>query len=176
MNIAVFGGSFDPPHLGHEAIVHTVLDTLDIDKLIIIPAYLNPFKDSSVFTADNRLELMQDLFDNNDKVEVNDYEVKQEKSVPTIETIEYLKSQGYDNIKLIIGADNLKKLHMWKYYDKLKQLVSFIVITRDGIKVEDFDTIKVDYEISSTRIRENLDITLIPKKIQEKVKKLWKKE
>ncbi|MBD3829662.1 MAG: adenylyltransferase/cytidyltransferase family protein, partial [Arcobacter sp.] len=46
MRIAIFGGSFDPIHIAHVAIVETALKQLDIDKLIIVPTYLNPFKNS----------------------------------------------------------------------------------------------------------------------------------
>ncbi len=176
MNIAVFGGSFDPPHLGHEAIVNEALKILQIDKLIIVPTYLNPFKDSSHFNSLQRLELVSDIFKNNNKIKISDYEIMQKKAVTTIETIKYLKIQ-HPNIKkiyLIIGADNLSKLHLWKDYNELKTLVTFIIATRNNIKNKEFQTLKVNYDISSTKIRENLDITLISNKIKQKVKKLWK--
>ena len=52
MKIALFGGSFDPPHFGHDAIVKKALQSLDIDKLIIIPTFISPFKSS--FKADEK--------------------------------------------------------------------------------------------------------------------------
>lgn len=52
MNIALFGGSFDPPHKGHEAIIKEALKKLDIDKLIIMPTFINPFKQN--FSADEK--------------------------------------------------------------------------------------------------------------------------
>ncbi|DAB35050.1 MAG TPA: nicotinate-nicotinamide nucleotide adenylyltransferase, partial [Sulfurospirillum sp. UBA12182] len=55
MKIAIFGGSFDPPHKGHESIVNEALKTLDIETLFVVPTYLNPFKDS--FVADERTRL-----------------------------------------------------------------------------------------------------------------------
>lgn len=45
LNIAIFGGSFDPPHTGHDEIVKAALNALDIDKLIIIPTFCSPFKE-----------------------------------------------------------------------------------------------------------------------------------
>lgn len=176
MNIAVFGGSFDPPHLGHEAIVNKALEILEIDELIIVPAYLNPFKDSSYFTSQQRLELVSDIFKGNNKIKICDYEIKQQQAVTTIQTIKYLKMQfpSIEKIYLIIGADNLSKLHLWKDYKELKNLVTFVVASRDNIKNKDFQTLNVNYDISSTKIRENLDITLISNKIKQKVKRLWK--
>ncbi|HHE07967.1 MAG TPA: ribosome silencing factor RsfS, partial [Chlorobaculum parvum] len=44
MKVAIFGGSFDPPHMGHQGIVQRAVEVLDIDKLIVLPAFLNPFK------------------------------------------------------------------------------------------------------------------------------------
>lgn len=52
MKIALFGGSFDPPHNGHNSVVLEALEKLDIDKLIIMPTYINPFKQS--FSADEK--------------------------------------------------------------------------------------------------------------------------
>jgi len=46
LNIAIFGGSFDPPHTGHELIVQKALEILDIDKLLVVTTYLSPFKES----------------------------------------------------------------------------------------------------------------------------------
>jgi nicotinate-nucleotide adenylyltransferase len=51
IKVAIFGGSFDPPHKGHQNIVQRALETLEIDKLIILPAYLNPFKQNSLASA-----------------------------------------------------------------------------------------------------------------------------
>ena len=49
MKIAIFGGSFDPPHIGHEHITKQVLKQLDVDKVIVVPNFQNPFKDKTLF-------------------------------------------------------------------------------------------------------------------------------
>ena len=181
MNIALFGGSFDPPHIGHESIVYEVLKKINIDKLIVIPAFLNPFKIKSHFTPNDRLELIKELFSTDQRVDVSDFEVLQNKATPSIKTVEYLKEKyNPENIYLIVGADNIKSLHLWQDFDKLNQLVTFIVISRDGYE-EKHDiiqviNIKLDINISSTTLREDLDLKYIPKKIEQKVKELWKKE
>ena len=179
MNIALFGGSFDPPHIGHESIVYEVLKKINIDKLIVVPAFLNPFKIKSHFSPNDRLELIKKLFDCNNKIEVSDFEVSKNKSIPSIKTVEYLKEKyNSENIYLIIGADNIKSLHLWQDFDKLKQLVTFIIISRDGYEEKNdiiqFINIKLDINISSTTLREDLDLKYIPKKIEQKVKELWR--
>ena len=180
MNIAIFGGSFDPPHIGHENIVHKVLDTVDIDKLIVVPTYLNPFKNKFHLNPLDRFDLLHNLFDN-DKIEVSRFEINQNKAVPSIETINHFKRlYTPHNIYLIIGADNLKSLHMWNNFEELSRIVKFIVISRDGYEAKNdiiqFINIKMDIKISSTILRENFDLKYIPKKIQQKAKQLWKKE
>jgi nicotinate-nucleotide adenylyltransferase len=76
MNIAIFGGSFDPPHIGHEKIALKAIKKLDIDKLIVVPTYLNPFKSDSHLDADIRFSLIKRVFENEKKVKVSKYEVK----------------------------------------------------------------------------------------------------
>ncbi len=181
MNIALFGGSFDPPHIGHEQIVYSVLEKINLDKLIVVPTFLNPFKIKSHFSPNDRLLLIKDLFKDEKKVEVSDFEILQNKATPSIQTVDYLKKKySPENIYLIIGADNIKSLHLWKDFDKLKQLVTFIIISRDGYEEKNdiiqFINIKLDINISSTTLRDNLDLKYIPKKIEQKVKELWKKE
>ena len=74
MKIAIFGGSFDPPHLGHEEVVKEALKELEIDKLIVVPTYLNPFKNESFLNANKRFLLLKKLFSKNKKIEVSDFE------------------------------------------------------------------------------------------------------
>jgi nicotinate-nucleotide adenylyltransferase len=181
LNIALFGGSFDPPHIGHEKIVYEVLNSLKIDKFIIAPAFLNPFKTKSHLDPLDRLNLIKELFQENKNIEVTDFEIKRNKATPTIETIRYIKKiYNPKKIYLIIGADNIKSLYLWQDFDKLKQSVTFISISRDGYEEKNdiiqFINIKIDINISSTTLRENLDLRYIPKKIEQKVKELWKKE
>ena len=181
MNIAIFGGSFDPFHIAHEKIVDLSLARLAIDKLFIVPTFLNPFKNSSFLDANTRLELIKELYKSNKNIEIIDFEVKQNKKTTSYETINYLKNNyKIEKIFLIIGADNLKDVHLWYNFKNLKELVQFVVISRDGIHLKNnyINPIYIDFNenISSTTLRENMELKYIPTKIQKKVKKLWKIE
>jgi len=181
MNIAVFGGSFDPPHIGHEKIVHEVLNHLNLDKLIIVPTFLNPFKSYSHFSPKIRYELLNQLFKDTKKIEISDFEINKNNPSKTIDTIRYIKNIYKPNhLYLIIGADNLKTLHLWHDFKKLKDLVTFIIISREGYEVKNdiiqFIDIELNINTSSTDLRENLDLRYIPDKIKQKVKQLWNKE
>jgi nicotinate-nucleotide adenylyltransferase len=175
--IAIFGGSFDPPHIGHEAVVLKTLQELnDIDKLIVVPAYLSPFKSDSFLNSYDRFALVKKLFNDLDIVDICDYEIKQQKSVYTIDTVKYLKDKYHaKKIYLIIGADNIEKFHLWHKYDELIELIDLVVVSRTNYTY-DCDTIKVDVDVSSTQLRQELDLDLIPKKIQKEVKRIWNKE
>lgn len=173
-NIALFGGSFDPPHLGHLKIVEALKKLDFIDKIIIMPTYLNPFKSKFVADAALRLKWLDDIFQDDSSVEVSSFEVKQAAKVPTIRTVQYLK-QYYDVIYLVIGADNLVSLEKWYKYDELKNLVKFIVVTREDITIPDnYIKVEVDVPVSSTQLRENIDINYLPPKIAKKIENYYK--
>lgn len=172
--IALFGGSFDPPHLGHEAIVKALNKLSFIDKIILMPTYLNPFKNSSVATATQRLEWIKEIFFSMKKVEVSSFEVRQNASVPTLKTVNHLL-KSYEKIYLVIGADNLKSLDKWHGFDELKTKVTFIVAARENIEIpKDFICLEVDENISSSELRNKMDINRLSKINAEKIVKYYK--
>lgn len=180
MRIAIFGGSFDPPHIGHQTIVKKALKKLDIDLLIVVPAYLNPLKVKSFLDAKTRFDLLKRLFSKKEKVKVSSYEIDKKRAVYSIETIKYiLEKYNPEELYLIIGADNYKSFHLWDSYKEIEKLVTLVVITRDGIKVtkkESIKRLKVDMKISSTTLRNTFDLEFIPKKIRKEIKKIWKEK
>lgn len=178
MKIGIFGGSFDPPHVGHEAIVNESLKKLDMDKLMIVPTYLSPFKHEFFLPAATRLQLLEKLFQSNEKIEVCDYEVKQGRPVFSIETVRYLQAHyKCTKIYLIIGEDNLEKLHLWHEFDALKQLVEFVVATRNSkdsyaTLYPGFKRLNINIDTSSSSIKKELDVGSVPKTIQEDLKNI----
>jgi len=174
--IALFGGSFDPPHVGHEAVVKALLQKEEIDKVVIMPTFLNPFKDDSYAPAELRLKWLREIFQAYEKVEVDEYEVKQNRKVPTIESVEYLLKK-YSTIFLVIGADNLQHLQKWHKFEKLQEMVTFVVASRDAIHVPDsFITLDVNEEISSTELRKNIKTAQLSAINAEEIKKYYKEK
>ncbi len=170
MKVAVFGGSFDPFHQGHLEVIKEAIKTLDIDKLFVIPTFLNPFKESFMLNEEVRYEKVKEALKGFEKVKVLDYEIEQKRKVPTYETILFLKTKyDLDKIYLIVGADNLKSLKKWYRYEKLKELVEFIIAKRDNIKIsEGFKVLNVDIDISSTKIRRKMRVEKIVNLLDEK--------
>nr|WP_258443833.1 nicotinate (nicotinamide) nucleotide adenylyltransferase [Helicobacter sp. 16-1353] len=136
----MFGGSFDPPHKGHfEIIKH--LSTMDfLDLIIVLPAFLNPLKKQTLFSAQNRFEWLRILTKDFPKIIVSNYEIEQNKPNYTIDSILYFKKIYNPNrIFLVIGADIVKDLPKWHKIELIKKEVDFIIAKRDNIS---FDTIK----------------------------------
>lgn len=177
MDIALFGGSFDPPHFGHTKIVQISLLELKIDKLIIMPTYINPFKNGFFAPPNLRLKWLKSVFKDIKNVEICDYEISQKRPVSTIESVKFLK-QKYSplNFYLIVGADNLENLQKWQSFDELKNIVKFVIATRDGkIVPKNLQKIEINANISSTKFRNNLNLSYIPNSIKDEVFKFYQR-
>lgn len=160
--IALFGGSFDPPHFGHLEIIKKSLKELDIDKLIVMPTYLNPFKKKFFLEPKERFKRLQKLLKEHKNIVISNFEIEQNRAVSTIETIEYLEKR-YIVKYIIIGADNLKEIDKWRNFETLNSKVVWVVATRDGYKLEteklkNFQILSIDAKISSSQIRKELEI------------------
>ncbi|MEA3330316.1 MAG: nicotinate (nicotinamide) nucleotide adenylyltransferase [Campylobacterota bacterium] len=172
--IALFGGSFDPPHIGHKAIVRAALNFKDIEKVVIMPTFLNPFKSKSHAPSTLRLKWLKEIFSSNENVEIDDFEVRKNQKISSIDSVKYLLKR-YKKIYLIIGADNLSSLHNWDRYEELKKLVTFLVAPRDKTKIaQHFLSLDVDVEISSTQLREHMDISKLSATCSQQIEKFYK--
>ena len=174
--IALFGGSFDPPHIGHEAIVVEALKLKDIEKVVIMPTYLNPFKSSFFAPSLLRLKWLKKVFAPYKNVEINSYEVNLGRKVSSIDSVKYLLKR-YKKIYLIIGADNLKTLSKWDRYNELKTLVTFVIAHRDDIEIpKNFLELKIKEDISSTNLRKSIDRDKLSKICSDEIIKFYKEK
>ena len=190
MRIAIYGGSFNPMHIGHEKIVDYVLNNLNMDKIIIIPVGIPSHRENNLEQSDTRLKICKEIFKGNKKIEVSDIEIKSEGKSYTYDTLLKLMDLYGENNEFfeIIGEDSLKSLKTWKNYEELLKICKFI-----GFRRKDDKSIQIDeeflnnkniiileneyYDISSTEIRNmvknNEDISAF---VNKKVKKLIEKE
>jgi len=174
--VALFGGSFDPPHFGHQSVVKVALELLNIDKLIVVPAYLNPFKTSSLATPTQRLRWTKEVFKAFPKVMVDDYEIGQGKATPTAQTLAHFQKE-YEVKYLIIGADNLASIEKWHQFEWLNKQVTWVVATRAGYKADtsvlaQVILLEVNQDVSSTQIRTAEEIENIDDLIKDEVLEL----
>jgi len=174
--VALFGGSFDPPHIAHVAIVRALENFRDIQKVVVMPTFLNPFKTSSYAPSSIRIMWLKKIFDNFKYVEVSHYEVDQEQKVSSIESVKHLL-KDYDKVYLVIGADNLLTLDKWDRYKELKKLVTFIVATRDNIEIpQGFLKLIVNENISSTKLRDQVDLSKLPQICAKEIIEFYKEK
>lgn len=169
MKLALYGGSFDPPHAGHVAVVQEALHALPIDRLVIVPAFCNPFKSSATVNGAVRCEWLKEIFKPYDKVAISDFEINQNRSVYTIETVKHYAAEC-DELFLIIGADNLEKLPTWHDFDRLSTMVHWVVAARDGIVIpKNMIRLTTDVPISSTDFRKSGASLGLEPKIEQKI-------
>ena len=175
-SIAIFGGSFDPPHRAHQLIVLKALEFLDIDRLFIVPAYLNPFKESFLAPAELRLQWCKTLFDPLENVTVSDFEIVQGRSIYTSDTVKYFQNE-YDVKYVIIGSDNLESLTRWHEFEWLNEQVVWVIATREKSKLHTeilrkWVKIELSEAISSTHIRNTKELEGIDSRIVNSVKQV----
>ena len=134
MKIGIFGGTFDPPHIGHINICKEFLSRLSLDKLYVIPAFLPPHKEIKSNTPVNkRFEMCEIAFSPiSSKIEISDVEIKREGKSYTADTISYFKSRGDDDLYLLCGTDMLLTLDEW-YNPKYIFENAIIVLARREI-------------------------------------------
>ena len=175
---AIFGGSFDPPHRGHQRIVEKAAALLDIDRLLVVPAYLNPFKSSSLASAGQRLLWCHTLFDTIPKVSVEDYEIKEGKSTRTSQSVKHFNIR-YDVKYLIVGSDNLSTLTDWHEFEWLNNNLSWVIVNREGYALEtealrSWHLLPLNEAVSSSDIREKRDMEDVDTKIENSVIQILK--
>lgn len=133
MKIGIYGGTFNPIHFGHLTVARNAIIELSLDKLIVIPANMSPFKTETVPAMPwDRLELVKAAFSDNDKVVVDEREIKRGGVSYTIDTVREIIAEchGEDEFFLIIGEDSVEGLPRWKDIDDLRKLVTIKVFPR----------------------------------------------
>lgn len=152
MNIAILGGSFNPPQRGHEALVKHLSESGHFDEIWVIPCYAHPFQKKLANYYD-RLEMSKLAFQKiSPKVSVlNTDEAIQNKEGYSVHTLKYLTQQyPQHHFHFVMGSDLLLEKNKWKDFDKIEKLVSIFSIPRAGYESSSLP------EISSTQIREKI--------------------
>ncbi|MBK5245723.1 MAG: nicotinate (nicotinamide) nucleotide adenylyltransferase [Peptostreptococcaceae bacterium] len=136
MKIGILGGTFDPVHFGHLTIAKQAIEELGLDKLIVVPANLQPFKlDVSVTIGKHRIEMLKLAFEGVEKVTVSDYELTQNEVSYTINTLNAFKKEYFDSeIWFLLGTDSFLKIEIWKNAKDLLSQFNLIVGARPGYK------------------------------------------
>ncbi|MBK5262977.1 MAG: nicotinate (nicotinamide) nucleotide adenylyltransferase [Peptostreptococcaceae bacterium] len=141
MKIGILGGTFDPVHFGHLSIAKQALEELALDKLIVVPAKLQPFKlNVPVTIGKHRTEMLKLAFEGFEKVTVSDYELNQNKVSYTINTLNAFKKEYPESeLWFLMGADSFLKIEIWKNAKDLLSQFNLIVGVRPGYKEKELE-------------------------------------
>jgi nicotinate-nucleotide adenylyltransferase len=162
--IGVFGGTFDPVHVGHVVAAVETRAALRLDRVIVVVAG-DPWqkRDRVVAAAADRLLLVEAAFDGIDGVEASDVEVDRDAPSVTADTLEALARPGRE-LFLLLGADAVANMDTWRRLEETRELATVVVIERagtrdatppgDGWRVERVWIPQLD--VSSTDLRERL--------------------
>ncbi len=132
MRIGVFGGTFNPLHVGHINCVTTVHSRLNLDKVIVVPAAQNPQKPPVEGpTHEQRLEMLKIGLSDYPYVEIDEQELRRGGRSYTIDTIRsYAKVIAPENLYLVVGLDQFEEFDKWKEYEEILTLANLAVVTR----------------------------------------------
>lgn len=156
LNIAIFGGSFNPIHIGHEKIISYLEEKYDLVLIVPIDNYR---KKKSYLSLDERINLIKEIYKENPKIKIIDENLRNKNITYTYHCINHIRSlYKKDKLDLIIGTD-YSNIDDWFKADLIKkELNKIILVRREGYDVKKVDTINLDLpSISSTELRKKLN-------------------
>lgn len=151
MRVAVFGGSFNPPHVAHVLAVAYVLSTSDVERVVVVPAHKHPFG-KPLAPFDDRVRMTELALAPLPSASVS--RIEETLDGLTLHTLEALKKAHPEwSLRLVMGADILLEADKWFRFDEVRKLAPPIILGRAGVTTEGAPP-HVLPEISSTRVRE----------------------
>ncbi len=187
--IGLFGGTFDPVHIGHLIIAGSVSEVKGLDTVIFIPSACPPHKGRDIlFNADERFRMLSLAIKDDPRFEVSDNELKRPGSSYTIDTIREMKSQFPSGTELffIVGMDNLYEIELWKDPLDIVREIRILAAKRVSDKTRDIpgwllknvEIVNVPLiEISSSDIRKRISegksiLYLVPDEVYKEIQNL----
>lgn len=131
--IGLFGGSFDPPHMGHVALVEAGLNVLGLDEVWVIPALPVHRQLSGLADGATRLRWLEKIFESNDRVTVLDWEIRRARPTAMVETLREFAASQNTMPWLMLGADAWAGLPDWQQYPTHRELCNVAVFARQGM-------------------------------------------
>ena len=160
--IGVFGGTFDPVHIGHLAVASEVHHSLGLDVTLLVPTNAQPLKPAPVASGNDRLAMCKAATSNDPRLDVSDVDIVRGGPTYSIDTLSDLrKSHAGAEFFFITGADSLATLPQWKDYETLVTLATFVGVSRPGhsLTMSDAPHVLIDVPalaVSSTGVRDRV--------------------
>lgn len=173
--IGILGGTFDPVHLGHIGLARDAMQQVKLDKVVFIPAKLQPFKlDKKVTDAKDRLAMLRLAADACKGFEISRYEIDNDSISYTYLTLRHVRKTYGDECKIyfITGTDSFLKIETWKESREILSNYSFIIGTRPGYRADELksciDRIHSDYNTEIRNI-DNMQLDISSTEIRRKI-------
>lgn len=138
MRLGVFGGTFDPPHIGHLIVAQDALVELDLDRVVFVPAGQPPHKRNEAITAAGiRLSMVRAAVAGTPGFAVDDIETRRVGPSWMVDTLRAISRRMPDaELYLLIGSDQYAEFDTWHEPAEIRRLARIVVLTRDGESVE----------------------------------------
>lgn len=173
--IAVFGGSFNPPLNSHFSIAEQIINEYEnIEKVIFMPVN-SKYQKPGLLENEHRYNMLKLVCDKSSNFLVSDIEIKNDRQLYTIETLELLQKEYPDNIIcFIIGTDNLKIFSKWWSAKELVSKFKILVVERDEDNMEEIikkDEFLLENKNSFIKLKENIKSNISSSFVRDKLKR-----
>jgi nicotinate-nucleotide adenylyltransferase len=129
--LGVFGGTFDPVHVGHLAIANAALEELALDRVVFVPARRSPLKDRVPLASEaDRVAMLEAAIADEPRFEISRVEIDRDGPSYTVETLTTLRSEG--ELFLILGGDAYADFDRWHEPQRIRSLAAIVVAARPG--------------------------------------------
>lgn len=173
--LAVLGGSFNPPLNSHFSLAQQIVNEYDnIEKVIFVPVN-SKYEKQDLLPNKHRYNMLKLVCDKNDKFILSDIEIKQDRQLYTLETLELLQEQ-YPEYELCftIGTDNLKSFPTWNNPEELSKKFKILVIERDEDNIEailDENVFLKEHRNSFIKLKKNIRSNISSSFVRDKLKR-----
>jgi nicotinate-nucleotide adenylyltransferase len=136
VRIGVFGGTFDPPHVGHLLVANDAREALELDRLMFVPAGAQPFKVDTppVASGQDRLEMVRLAVADDANYVVDDAEINRKGLSFTVDTLEHLSERNpAARLFLLMGEDVLAGFEKWRNPARIRELATLVAVSRGGL-------------------------------------------
>lgn len=152
--IGIYGGTFDPIHIGHLISAESAYHLLDLEKVVFIPAYAPPHKENRSKTADHRLAMLKLAIEDNSRFVIDEREIHSKEVNYTLNTILSLMEDRPDaQFFYMMGEDSLLQIESWYKWEELLSLIDIAVVKRPNSQDIAFE----DYKLEKRAFTDQLD-------------------
>lgn len=157
----VFGGSFDPVHLGHLHVMESLRELCASWSLRVLPCSVPPLKNLASASFEQRVAMLKLVTDSIDNLQIDERENKREGKSYTLDSLQSLAQQyPSKNFVLVVGGDTLKSMNQWHEWQQLANYCHLLLVNRPGTKIENIVTLM--YQLGFNRVKKVQELEVTP--------------